>query len=73
MSPMKIAARLRSTITCPSCGHAEVEVIPPGSSLWAYGCKGCGTTLTPKPGDQCVFCSYGSVPCQAAQREMDVA
>jgi hypothetical protein len=34
-------------------------------------CKGCGETLKPLPGDCCVFCSYGTVPCppvQAGQR-----
>jgi hypothetical protein len=31
--------------------------------------KGCGTRLKPKPGDCCVFCSYGSVPCPPIQAE----
>jgi hypothetical protein len=32
-----------------------------------YDCKGCGERLKPKPGDCCVFCSYGSVPCPPVQ------
>ncbi|HEY7997903.1 MAG TPA: GDCCVxC domain-containing (seleno)protein, partial [Pseudolabrys sp.] len=28
---------------------------------------GCGERLKPKPGDCCVFCSYGSVPCPPMQ------
>ena len=33
-----------------------------------YNCKGCGLELKPKPGDCCVFCSYGSVPCPPIQQ-----
>ena len=33
----------------------------------SYDCKGCGQRLKPKPGDCCVFCSYGSVPCPPIQ------
>ncbi len=32
-----------------------------------YNCKGCGERLKPKPGDCCVFCSYGTVPCPPMQ------
>ncbi|MDY0329290.1 MAG: GDCCVxC domain-containing (seleno)protein [Thiomonas sp.] len=28
----------------------------------------CGAELRPLPGDCCVFCSYGSVPCPPVQR-----
>ena len=28
-----------------------------------------GAALRPKPGDCCVFCSYGSVPCPPVQME----
>ncbi len=35
----------------------------------ASECAGCGTKLKPKPGDCCVFCSYGSVPCPPIQAE----
>ena len=34
-----------------------------------YECTGCGTKLKPKPGDCCVFCSYGSVPCPPIQAQ----
>ncbi|HME07828.1 MAG TPA: GDCCVxC domain-containing (seleno)protein, partial [Bryobacteraceae bacterium] len=33
-----------------------------------YDCTGCGTLLRPKPGDCCVFCSFGSVPCPPIQK-----
>lgn len=34
---------------------------------WFYECQDCHTLLKPKPGDCCVFCSYGSVPCPPIQ------
>ncbi|WP_444899698.1 GDCCVxC domain-containing (seleno)protein [Microbulbifer sp. VAAC004] len=34
-----------------------------------YECGQCQTLLKPKPGDCCVFCSYGTVKCPPTQRE----
>ena len=34
-----------------------------------YECIACGERLRPVPGDCCVFCSYGSVPCPPVQDE----
>jgi hypothetical protein len=53
----------KSTITCPACGTAKTETMPTDACQYFYECTGCGTLLRPKPGDCCVFCSYGSVPC----------
>ncbi len=58
---------LQSRITCPDCGHAATETMPTDACQWFYACKGCGTLLKPKPGDCCVFCSYGDVPCPPIQ------
>lgn len=58
---------LESVITCPECGHRKSEVMPVASCAFFYVCTGCGKTLRPIPGDCCVFCSYGSVPCPPAQ------
>jgi hypothetical protein len=58
----------RSTITCPHCGHAEIETMPTDACQFFYDCKGCGVLLRPKAGDCCVFCSYGSVPCPPVQK-----
>jgi len=58
---------LISTITCPHCGHATTETMPTDACLWFHDCTGCGALLRPKPGDCCVFCSYGSVPCPPVQ------
>jgi hypothetical protein len=41
--------------------------MPTDACQIVYRCTGCGTVLRPKPGDCCVFCSYGSVPCPPAQ------
>ena len=56
-----------STITCPVCGAAKTEVMPMDACQYFYDCTSCGTLLRPKPGDCCVFCSYGSVPCPPIQ------
>lgn len=65
---MAIAVELKSTITCPTCGHHEVEVMPTDACQFFYDCKACATVLRPKPGDCCVFCSYGTVPCPPIQQ-----
>jgi hypothetical protein len=43
--------------------------MPTDSCIYLYACKECGAVLKPKPGDCCVFCSYGSVPCPPKQAE----
>jgi hypothetical protein len=58
---------LKSTITCPQCGHQATEQMPTDACQFFYNCKGCGERLKPKEGDCCVFCSYGSVPCPPIQ------
>lgn len=56
-----------STLTCPECGHSKTEVMPMDACQWFYECEQCHTVLKPKPGDCCVFCSYGTVPCPPIQ------
>ncbi len=60
---------LSSTITCPNCGHRKTETMPTDACQFFYECEGCGALLKPVPGDCCVFCSYGSVPCPPVQQE----
>lgn len=60
---------LRSTVTCPACGHQAAETMPTDSCRYFYECQGCGALLKPKAGDCCVFCSFGSVPCPPVQQE----
>ena len=61
--------QLTSTITCPSCGESAAEIMPTDACMIFYECPRCGERLRPKPGDCCVFCSYGSVPCPPVQAE----
>jgi hypothetical protein len=58
---------LESVIICPHCATAKSETMPTNACQIFYTCNGCGAALRPKPGDCCVFCSYGSVPCPPIQ------
>lgn len=60
---------LESTLTCPSCSHAKTETMPTDACQWFYECEQCHTMLSPKPGDCCVYCSYGTVPCPPIQEQ----
>lgn len=59
---------LRSKITCPECGLQKEEEMPTNACQFFYNCEGCGIVLSPKEGDCCVFCSYGSVHCPPVQQ-----
>ncbi|HEY4982239.1 MAG TPA: GDCCVxC domain-containing (seleno)protein [Pseudolabrys sp.] len=61
----------QSTITCPNCGHKATERMPTDACQFFYVCKSCGERLKPLPGDCCVFCSYGTVPCPPVQQSPD--
>jgi len=60
---------LTATVTCPHCGHEKTETMPTNACVHFYECTGCGMVLRPKPGDCCVFCSYGSSRCPPCQNE----
>jgi hypothetical protein len=60
---------LHSTLVCPHCGYAKTEAMPTDACQWFYECEGCRALLKPKPGDCCVFCSYGDVPCPPIQEQ----
>ena len=64
-------AVLQSTLTCPECGCAAMEVMPEDACLYFYECKGCNSLLRPRAGDCCVFCSYGDMPCPPIQNARD--
>jgi hypothetical protein len=57
-----------STLTCPHCGHVSTDTMPTDSCQFFYDCAGCGAVLKPRPGDCCVYCSYGTVPCPPVQQ-----
>jgi hypothetical protein len=58
-----------SELTCPFCGFLEPLSMPEDACVFFHMCRGCGTMLRPKPGDCCVFCSFGSVSCPPKSRE----
>ena len=62
-----MSPRLVSVLTCPACGQRAEESMPVDACRFFYVCGGCGVKLRPRPGDCCVFCSYGSVPCPPCQ------
>lgn len=64
-----MAVTRESELQCPTCGHKRQEVMPVNACLYFYECHGCGAILKPLPGDCCVFCSYGSVPCPPVQAQ----
>ena len=58
---------LDSTLTCPKCGFQKKETMPTDACQFFYQCNNCQSMLKPKPGDCCVFCSYGTVKCPPKQ------
>lgn len=58
---------LKSTITCPNCGHKKAEMMPTNACEFFYECEKCKTRLRPLEGDCCVYCSYGTVKCPPIQ------
>ncbi|NHM02514.1 MerC domain-containing protein [Flavobacterium sp. KDG-16] len=58
---------LKSTITCPKCGHKKSKMMPTNACEFFYECENCKTRLRPLEGDCCVYCSYGSVKCPPIQ------
>ena len=61
------APLLQSMIKCPHCGHRTEETMPTNACLFFFDCPACHARLKPRPGNCCVFCSYGSVPCPPIQ------
>src|SRR5262245_15770966 len=72
-SGAEMSVTRESTLTCPACGVAKAEIMPTDACQYFYECTSCGTLLRPKPGDCCVFCSYGTVPCPPIQEDRDSA
>jgi hypothetical protein len=60
---------LESVLTCPRCGCAKKELMPTNACQYYYECSGCKALLRPRPGDCCVFCSFGSVKCPPVQAQ----
>jgi hypothetical protein len=65
---MSSPVELTSVLRCPACGGESAETMPVDACVFFHTCRHCGSVLRPKPGDCCVFCSYGSAPCPPVQR-----
>ncbi|MBI2271942.1 MAG: ribose-phosphate pyrophosphokinase [Bacteroidetes bacterium] len=63
----KNKTELKSTITCPHCGHIKPEIMPTDTCQYFYECEHCKKVLKPRKGDCCVYCSYGTVKCPSKQ------
>src|SRR5690625_1589043 len=62
---------LDSTITCPECDSATRVRMPTDACQFFWECPACGALLKPNPGDCCVFCSWGNIPCPPIQASRD--
>ncbi|MFZ5876609.1 MAG: GDCCVxC domain-containing (seleno)protein [Nitrospirota bacterium] len=56
-----------SILTCPHCGTRSDHEMPTNACVIFVECEGCHSRLSPKPGECCVFCSYGSIRCPPVQ------
>lgn len=56
-----------SEITCPKCGYSKTETLPTEVCQIKYTCTKCKAELSPKDGDCCVYCSYGTHKCPSKQ------
>jgi rubredoxin len=63
---------LQSIVKCPECGFEKEEMMPVDACQFFYECTNCKTVLKPRPGDCCVFCSYGSLKCPPKQNDLSV-
>ncbi len=70
---MEKEIRLKTVLSCPECGYKKEEVMPTDACQYFYKCESCGKMLKPLPGDCCVFCSYGTVPCPPVQKGDDAS
>jgi len=68
---MRAGLRLVATLSCPSCGFQEALTMPEDACVIRHACASCKAEMRPKPGDCCVFCSYGDVPCPPKQQAGD--
>jgi len=59
----------RIRVDLPALRVARLETMPTDSCWFFYECSHCKALLRPKPGDCCVFCSFGSVKCPPMQRQ----
>ena len=67
LSRRRLRIQYVSVLTCPHCGFKQEDRMPTDACQFFWECPSCHQRLKPKPGDCCVYCSYGSVPCPPIQ------
>ena len=60
-----------SVLRCQNCGAPTAAEVPTDACVFFFECEFCHALLRPKPGDCCVFCSYGTVKCPPVQLQQD--
>lgn len=58
-----------ATLTCPFCGSRSPHEMPADACQYFLECPVCLQVIRPKPGDCCVFCSYGDTRCPPRQAD----
>lgn len=56
-----------ATLECPFCGSRSSHEMPTDACQFFLACPVCLQVIRPKPGDCCVFCSYGDMKCPPRQ------
>jgi RimJ/RimL family protein N-acetyltransferase len=56
-----------STLACPFCGCRSTHDMPTDACQFFLECPICFQVIRPKPGDCCVFCSFGDAKCPPRQ------
>ncbi|XOD54898.1 GDCCVxC domain-containing (seleno)protein [Deinococcus sp. VB343] len=59
----------QSTLRCPHCQQETELEMPTNACQFFFTCPACDVLLKPLPGDCCVFCSFGTVPCPPMQQD----
>jgi hypothetical protein len=60
-------ADLAINASVPGMRRAVNGDVPNDACQFFYECPACKAVICPKPGDCCVYCSYGDQPCPSVQ------
>lgn len=51
---------ISAELVCPQCSQRISKTIAPSAFIVCHTCPGCSTVIRPRPGEGCVFSSYGN-------------
>lgn len=57
----------QSLVKCPHCNFEEFLDMSFDNCIISHKCNSCGKIMTPREGECCIFCSYGSEKCPTKQ------